>query len=417
LNNHEEPALWTVRRTEGFPPQNRSNQGEQFVPRDLDAHLNSTEIDDLVDFPKGHPELADQGSSNFVEEAERHLQVCAKCQESVQMRLAAGESLKLLIASRHPSQILGCPTEENIQRLAAGISPPSDSETLLRHVTDCDSCGLLFRRYIEAFSDEITPEEERALGTLASSTDVWQRDLASKLSTPSPGPEVRERKHWWRPKLWPVPLYAAAALLLIGIGVGIYVRRTRSPEDLIGVAYSQQRTLELRVASAKYGPIRVSRDGQRRSRLSRPSTLIQAEALLAMRLKEKPDDPRALAAMARIRLLEWDYGAAVTDLTRTLAINSDDLDVKIDLATAYFESGEINGRQSDYLQAVSLLNAVLAKDSRNPVAIFNKAIVLERIGQRKEAAAEWREYLKVDSSSAWAEEARNRLRDLAVKHD
>jgi tetratricopeptide (TPR) repeat protein len=142
------------------------------------------------------------------------------------------------------------------------------------------------------------------------------------------------------------------------------------------------------------------------------SALIEAETLLTKRLQEKPDDPRALAERARIRLLEWDYRSAVGDLTRALATNSDDFDAKVDLATAYFESGEISGRQSDYLQAASLLNSVLARDSQNPVALFNKAIVLEHMGQRKEAAAEWREYLKVDSSGAWAKEAQNRLRDL-----
>jgi Tfp pilus assembly protein PilF len=53
---------------------------------------------------------------------------------------------------------------------------------------------------------------------------------------------------------------------------------------------------------------------------------------------------------------------------------------------------------------------VIAKDPRRAEALFNRALALESLGQNDAARAAWEAYLKVDASSAWADEARQRLR-------
>jgi tetratricopeptide (TPR) repeat protein len=87
--------------------------------------------------------------------------------------------------------------------------------------------------------------------------------------------------------------------------------------------------------------------------------------------------------------------------------------VLIDLASAYFQSAEANQhRASDYATAIELLDQALKSTPDDPVALFNRAIVFERMGLGDRAIEDWQHYLKVDPDSGWASEARNRLADI-----
>ena len=67
----------------------------------------------------------------------------------------------------------------------------------------------------------------------------------------------------------------------------------------------------------------------------------------------------------------------------------DSLPALIDLATAHFERAEKEQRPIDYGTAVELLGKVLAKSPDNGVALFNRAMIYEKLSAYHEALADW----------------------------
>jgi tetratricopeptide (TPR) repeat protein len=83
-----------------------------------------------------------------------------------------------------------------------------------------------------------------------------------------------------------------------------------------------------------------------------------------------------------------------------------------DLASAYFERAEANGSQTDYYVAVDLLSQVLKGKPDDPVALFNRAVLYERLHLYDHAVEDWRHYLRADYNPTWNREARQRLADV-----
>jgi CHAT domain-containing protein len=80
-----------------------------------------------------------------------------------------------------------------------------------------------------------------------------------------------------------------------------------------------------------------------------------------------------------------------------------------DAAAAWFAEASATGQLSRLTEALVESRTALRLDPTNAAAHFNRALVLERLGLRSLAAKTWVEYLSVDVSSAWADEARQRL--------
>ncbi|HEV7486270.1 MAG TPA: CHAT domain-containing protein [Thermoanaerobaculia bacterium] len=118
----------------------------------------------------------------------------------------------------------------------------------------------------------------------------------------------------------------------------------------------------------------------------------QHAAGVAMVLVQAPDDA--------IRRLE------------AAAAQTNDAKIQSDLAAARYAAAAQLGRASLYPQALAAADAALRADPKLPEALFNRALILERIGLTEEAARAWQRYLDVDPSSPWAVEARARLREL-----
>ena len=79
-----------------------------------------------------------------------------------------------------------------------------------------------------------------------------------------------------------------------------------------------------------------------------------------------------------------------------------------DLATAYFQRAVATDRAIDYGQTIELLGRTLAKTPDDPVALFNRAIALQKMFAYNEAIRDWEHYLRVDPKGSWADEARRR---------
>jgi hypothetical protein len=85
-----------------------------------------------------------------------------------------------------------------------------------------------------------------------------------------------------------------------------------------------------------------------------------------------------------------------------------------DLAAAYYTAATNTGRDSLYPEALAAADRALRLDANFAEALFNRALILERMGAKSAARDAWERYLRVDLSSSWATEAREHLRRLAA---
>jgi len=378
-------------------------------------HLSLEEIEWLAESSR-HTRPAAQ-----TEEARLHLDRCEFCQGLVKMY----EELKA------PGEERGgpnCAAESDWWYVATGLQPESRAAELLEHSTRCDACALLLRQATEDFTDEVTEQEITQISALPSAQKEWQQSLAQRLSATESGRSapVTPVGRWMRDLADCVSrqsrnvfryawAYAAAAIVLLAAGAWLLQMRRDSPIDqLIANAYTEQRPFEMRIAGAAYGPVRQERAGER-SAFAEPASLLRAKYVIKERLAGRPDDEAMLAASGRVELLEGHYDEAIRTFGRLLDAHPDSPPLLIDLATAYFQRAEVVDRAVDYGQSIELFGRVLAKKPDDTLALFNRAIALERMYAYNEAIRDWEHYLRVDPGGNWGTEAQRRLSELREK--
>ncbi|MFL6303235.1 MAG: CHAT domain-containing protein [Candidatus Sulfotelmatobacter sp.] len=237
------------------------------------------------------------------------------------------------------------------------------------------------------------------------------------------GKVQRERSpSWWRAlSASSTPAYALAGLAVIVVLVWVGIRTLQPPsaEQLLAEAYTEHRTLEVRIPGAKYAPLQAER-GRGQSDFDKPLSLLKAKDLIAENLRKNPNDPIWLQARGRAELLDGDYEAAIKSLQRALEAQPDSPGLLTDMGSAYFVRAESNDRPVDYANAIELLGKALIKERDNPIALFNRALACERMFLYTQAQDDWEHYLRVDPQGEWSDEARNRLsvlQERIKKHD
>lgn len=348
-------------------------------------------------------------------EAQRHLTSCEACRKLVAMHRDVHRRLLSLSASGTAGQLTGCPGYGQLWELACGTVMGREAEILLEHVAGCGSCGSELRR----ITMENSEEEQSVLKGLKSGTAEWQQALAGKLQeshaskpihrdVPAPPP-------WWM-RFGLAWGFGGICLAAVVAGVLWYaVNRSKGEVDLLlARAYSERRTVEVRMADGDYSPLQVRR-GDSGSRLDRSPSLLEADALIARGLAKHSSDVSWLHAKARADLLEWNYESAIETLREVQRLAPNFANIDSDLATAFFERAEAADRAVDYGRAAELLGAVLRKNPSDKVAIFNRAVVYEKMALFHEAQKDWKHYLELDPRGGWAEEAKRRLAALEQK--
>jgi CHAT domain-containing protein len=80
-----------------------------------------------------------------------------------------------------------------------------------------------------------------------------------------------------------------------------------------------------------------------------------------------------------------------------------------DLAAARLADGEATDDVHEIAKSLAAADEALALQPAHAAALFNRGLALDALGLRFAATDAWRRYLSVDSTSAWAVEARERL--------
>ena len=354
-----------------------------------------------------------------------HLAACPSCREQFEGLALLDRQLDRQLKRMRPAKSTlrqgDCPGAAVWREIAGGLTPPDETLAYIEHASRCDYCGPLLRGAVAELSDlngEITEAERKHIALLESARAEWQQKLAQRITgTSHSGPDW-ESVPWWRGWLG-VPRLAmvgASLIAVVGVGSWVVVHRNQptAAGQLLARAYTEKRTLELRIAGADYAPLRVSL-GPAASFTSRPAALLKAEALIASQLESHPSDPSWLQAKAQADVLEGKYDAAVQALRRGLELEPHSPALLTDLATAYFQRAQQEDRKEDFGAAFEYLSQALKLHPDDSVALFNRAIVAEHQFLYQQALDDWEHYLRVDTGSQWVEEARNRANAVREK--
>lgn len=126
-------------------------------------------------------------------------------------------------------------------------------------------------------------------------------------------------------------------------------------------------------------------------------------------------DPEALHAIALVDLLsagdsKKTVERSISTLQTAARLSDRPAPMLADLAGAYLLRAERWGSPRDLLSAIEAAEEALRQDPANRVALYDRALALQRFGLTMEAGREWRTYLEVDSMSEWGAQARLQAR-------
>jgi CHAT domain-containing protein/tetratricopeptide (TPR) repeat protein len=299
-------------------------------------------------------------------------------------------------------------------QIAAGLLSDLETRELMSHAAQCGHCGPLLRSAVETLSDETTQEEEKIMADLSSARPEWQSRIARRLHAAATATRA-QRISWLSGFHWrPVYVGVGTVGIVMAVWFGVRVLRTPSVNQLLAEAYSQHRTLEVRIDGARYAPLRVERGGSGSS-LDKPAALLKAEVLIGENLQKNPSDPSWLEARARADLLDGNYDSAIKSLQRALETQPDSPGLLSDLGSAYYMRARSADRPIDYGNAIESLGKSLANNPDDPIVLFNRALTCEQMYLYTQAVDDWEHYLRVDPQSEWANEARTRLAAVREK--
>ena len=298
-----------------------------------------------------------------------------------------------------------CSSEDDLRNLAAGLYPDPKAAKLKAHAVTCGRCGPLLQEYIEDFSDKSSPEEQAFLSQLRTASpefreqearEMFEREILKKnpvIPEPVPATDWRRFFSW---KWMMVPALPAVALIAVGIW---YLQRDtpEKAENLLVQAQTEQRTIEMRWPGAKWSPYSSGTRGHvdhHSDALERAQEMLSPHSAL--------NDPAWIRATAESEIALGDSHDAIAKLEKIASSNSAPVGVQLDLAMAYFLQG-------DYERSGQVLADILRQHPENTVAIFNRALVYERLQQYLMAEKEWKLFLNIEPDSDWRNEAEKKL--------
>jgi len=217
-------------------------------------------------------------------------------------------------------------------------------------------------------------------------------------------------------------LKLAAAILLV-VGGAFVVRQLwpRAPFDqsLIALnrAYAAQRPLETRIAGFDYAPFAPSR-GANETESGDRNLRERAERILLDAVAENSTAANK-HLLGKFYLAEKRFDQAIEQFESILKETPQDAGAENDLGAALFELSKLEAFRNQVAEGLQHQAESFEHFSRalelHPdylEALFNLALCKERMLLRDQAAEDWGRYLQLDSTSKWADEARERLEQI-----
>lgn len=344
-----------------------------------------------------------------------HLVQCPPCRARFELYKGQDEGWSFLKAKPQARRSEACPEEEKWILLAGGARDESESAALLNHVSDCDACGKYLKEAVEdleppALSEvapALSPEFRARIAAQLRSQFAPQREQASAgAAAAEEAPITPPRRRFL------IPVWAYAGAAVAALAVFLIVPRVLQPDpgELLVQAYEYDRVGAVRFPGAEF-----TQQTGIRSEDARNAALAEAEARILRALEKEPGNPRWLRLRGQLDFLRRRYDSAIAAIQPLTQRQDVAADVYLDLGMIYLARGLPDTNASDLEKAIEYLSRGLQKDPDNPVGIFNRALALESMFLWEQAEQDWNHYLRIDSVSGWAREAREGLERVEKK--
>ena len=215
---------------------------------------------------------------------------------------------------------------------------------------------------------------------------------------------------------------AASVVLLMGIGFFVWRAFIYEPPIERGLvalqtAYREHRPVDTRLSGFNYAPL----PNERGNDIKVDSLQRDLAGSLLMSQAAKRPNAQSRHAVGQYYLYERQFGKAIEELTAALTLDPNNARIHSDLGAALLEegkrqrSGVDQGKEFEtFGRSLSHLTKAIEIDPSLLEARFNLAVLYQNMLPSHEAEA-WREYLKRDNTSPWADEAKRNLARLEEK--
>jgi tetratricopeptide (TPR) repeat protein len=259
------------------------------------------------------------------------------------------------------------PREERLASFLEGRLAPAELAEVTSHLRACADC-----RTVVSESARFSRAEEAAAAVARPRNVRW----------------------WW----------AAAAAIVALVAASLLLRREVDPrEQLIAAAPRSHRVVEARLSGFPWARLQPPVRGT--SVDVDPADLkLRGAAGDVLASSEASHHARGTALLVIGRPSE-----AVPELEAAVIASPSDASAWNDLAAARLALSAAVGDSALLPPALAAAERALALAPRSPAALFNRALILEQLGDRSRSRTAWEAYLARDRESGWATEARSRL--------
>ncbi len=229
--------------------------------------------------------------------------------------------------------------------------------------------------------------------------------------------------------LRPLTLAFGTIALICAVGFTSYFVWKNSagkPEVLISLnkVYKNERPLDSRISDFDYAP-KVEGTRGANDKTNDDLDLVELSARTAV--KQNPTVEN-LHALGQVYLTKKDFDKAIEQFEKAIKQNPNTAKLHNDLGVALLEKGKLakskcvektklkqdcEDEKEPYLLSLAKANEEFAKaielDKNSLEANFNQALCIQELNLPNQAKEAWENYLKLDSTSKWADEARKNL--------
>jgi CHAT domain-containing protein/Flp pilus assembly protein TadD len=221
-------------------------------------------------------------------------------------------------------------------------------------------------------------------------------------------------KNYFTPRRLAIGFGSLALVLTLGVSSYLVWKNYSSnrSEVLISLnkAYQNERPTEARITDLEYAP---KTEGTRGGNQAENLDLVLAKSRATEAVLKNPSAEN-LHELGRVFLAENNYDEAIKQFEKALKLNSNYAKLHNDLGVALMEQGKRKeeGKLKLFAKANESFEKSIELDKNLKEAYFNRALAIELLNLPNQAKEAWEEYLKLDSTSKWADEARERLKKL-----
>lgn len=309
-------------------------------------------------------------------------------------------------------------TQQARQYLLGTASEAEAEQVEFRLITDPDYV-VEFQILVDQMIDQYVTgmfqgEEIKRVEDFFLKSEQRREKLTLALALKRVEAERRKRNHF---KLY-LPI-AAAVVVALSLGIFLWRSlrdRSGTSEALVALnaAYQKQRPTETRISGLSYAPFVPTRGVE----TVVDKTELQRAELTLLNTRDK-SSPAVHHALGQVYLAKRQFDDAIKEFDAALKLDSRNALLYSDLGAAWLEKGKESRPRSEpgknlesFARSLENLNRALELQPDLLAALFNRAIVYQYLFLNDDAEADWQEYLKRDSSSGWAEDARQKLQAL-----